>query len=112
MYRSLLRRAFITRRSARMVSSAPEANTVCVLGKEYKRDDMTNVTPSLLGKVGRDLHNTKDNPIYLLKKLIVHHFHKTYINSAGNPIFTSIENMPPVVTTEQNFDSLCVSSSF
>lgn len=108
MIRSLLRRAPVTRSSPRTVSSAPEANTVCVLGKEYRRDDMTNVTSSLLEKVGRELHNTKDHPINLLKKLIVHHFHKTYTNNAGNPLFTSIENIPPVVTTEQNFDSLCV----
>ena len=112
MIRSLLRRAPVTRSSPRTVSSAPEANTVCVLGKEYRRDDMTNVTSSLLEKVGRELHNTKDHPINLLKKLIVHHFHKTYTNNAGNPLFTSIENIPPVVTTEQNFDSLCVSSLF
>lgn len=71
---------------------------------------MTNVTPSLLDKVGRYLHNTRHHPINLIKERIVHHFHKTYTNNMGNPIYTSIEDTPPVVTTEQNFDSLHVST--
>lgn len=92
-----------------MLSSLSEPNAVCVLGKEYGRDEMTNVTPSLLDKVGRYLHNTRHHPINLIKERIVHHFHKTYTNNMGNPIYTSIEDTPPVVTTEQNFDSLHVS---
>ena len=106
MFRPLL----LGRASCRMLSSLSEPNAVCVLGKEYGRDEMTNVTPSLLDKVGRYLHNTRHHPINLIKERIVHHFHKTYTNNMGNPIYTSIEDTPPVVTTEQNFDSLHVST--
>ena len=83
-------------------------DTVNVLNREYRRDGMTNITPAILSKVGRNLHNQPHHPINVIKQRIVHHFHKSYIKRTGNPIYTSIENTSPVVTTEQNFDSLLV----
>lgn len=83
--------------------------TITVLGKTYQRDENTNVTSAILDKVGRNLHYAvPHHPIRLLKERVVHHFHSTYTNAVGNAIYASIEDTPPVVTVEQNFDSLQV----
>ena len=82
-----------------------------VLGKTYECDEMTSVTPAIIGRVGRSLHTVPQHPINIIKQRIVHHFHKTYTNRTGNPIYAHFDNVSPVVTTEQNFDSLLVSSN-
>ncbi|XP_051796255.1 phenylalanine--tRNA ligase, mitochondrial isoform X8 [Acanthochromis polyacanthus] len=79
-----------------------------VLGQSYARDDFTNVTPKTLARVGRDLHNQTHHPLWLIKERIKAHFYSSYIGRWGNPLFSVHDNLSPVVSVEQNFDSLLI----
>ncbi|TMS09013.1 Phenylalanine--tRNA ligase, mitochondrial, partial [Larimichthys crocea] len=79
-------------------------DSVEVLGSSYPRDDFTNVTPKILAKVGRNLHNQSHHPLWLIKERIKAHFYSAYITRWGNPLFSVHDNLSPVVTVEQNFD--------
>ncbi|XP_077411166.1 phenylalanine--tRNA ligase, mitochondrial isoform X2 [Vanacampus margaritifer] len=82
--------------------------SVEVLGRAYPCDDFTNVTPKVLAKVGRNLHNQRHHPLWLLKERIKAHFYSAYTGRSGNPLFSAHDNLSPVVTVEQNFDSLLI----
>ena len=97
--------------SKRFVSKVlrrPLSNVVSLLGAEYGTDDVTNVTPAIISKVGQNLHNIPQHPVSIIKQRVVSHFHKNYTTKTGNAIFSHIDNVEPIVTTEQNFDSLLV----
>ncbi|KAM3860793.1 phenylalanine--tRNA ligase, mitochondrial [Diretmus argenteus] len=79
-----------------------------VLGHSYPRDDFTNVTPGILAKVGRNLHNQSHHPLWLIKERIKAHFYSSYVARGGNPLFSVHDNLNPVVSVEQNFDSLLI----
>lgn len=51
-------------------------DSVEVLGHSYPRDDFTNVTPKILAKVGRNLHNQSHHPLWLIKERIKAHFYR------------------------------------
>ncbi|XP_076827264.1 phenylalanine--tRNA ligase, mitochondrial isoform X2 [Brachyhypopomus gauderio] len=92
--------------------SSPEPrisdNFVEVLGHVYPRDDMTNVTSKILSKVGRGLHNQVHHPLWLIKQRIKDHFYRSYTSRLGTPLFSVHDNLSPMVTVEQNFDSLLI----
>ena len=91
------------------VSSLLQQQKQCeILGKTYDRDEMTSVTPAIIDKIGRNLHCVPNHPINIIKQRIVHHFHRTYTNRTGNAIYAHFDNVSPIVTTEQNFNSLLV----
>ena len=73
-------------------------------GRDFVRDAMTNVTPTVLSRVGRDLHRVPHHPLHIIKQRIVAHFQRCYTAPTGTPIFAHFDNLSPVVTTEQNFD--------
>ncbi|XP_060949533.1 phenylalanine--tRNA ligase, mitochondrial [Limanda limanda] len=83
-------------------------DSVEVLGQSHPRDDFTNVTPKILAKVGRNLHNQPHHPLWLIKERIKAHFYSSYIGPRGNPLFSVHDNLSPVVSVEQNFDSLLI----
>uniref|UniRef100_A0A3Q0SRC1 Phenylalanine--tRNA ligase, mitochondrial n=1 Tax=Amphilophus citrinellus TaxID=61819 RepID=A0A3Q0SRC1_AMPCI len=83
-------------------------DSVQVLDHSYPRDDFTNVTPKILEKVGRNLHNQSHHPLWLIKERIKAHFYSSYVGRWGTPLFSVHDNLSPVVTTEQNFDSLLI----
>ena len=83
-------------------------DTVRVCGREYACDSMTNVTPTILNKVGRDLHKVPQHPLNIVKQRIADHFQRRYRSKTGTPIFAHFDSIGPLVTTEQNFDSLLV----
>uniref|UniRef100_A0A8C2XJH4 Phenylalanine--tRNA ligase, mitochondrial n=1 Tax=Cyclopterus lumpus TaxID=8103 RepID=A0A8C2XJH4_CYCLU len=83
-------------------------DSVAVLGHSYPRDDFTNVTPRILAKVGLNLHNQSHHPLWLIKERIKAHFYSAYVGRWGNPLFSVHDNLSPVVTVEQNFDSLLI----
>ncbi|XP_065354035.1 phenylalanine--tRNA ligase, mitochondrial [Cloeon dipterum] len=85
-----------------------EKETIDVCGKKYQRDEWTNVTPKILSHIGRNLHLQEKHPLGLLKNRIVNHFYSQYIGRTGNPIFSVFDRLSPVVTVEQNFDSLLI----
>uniref|UniRef100_A0A0B7A5R8 Phenylalanine--tRNA ligase, mitochondrial n=1 Tax=Arion vulgaris TaxID=1028688 RepID=A0A0B7A5R8_9EUPU len=82
-------------------------NAVEILGKPYQTDNFTNITPSILSKVGRSIHKTPGNPLNHIYKRIESYLHRTYLRR-GNPTFAVFDSLSPVVTLEQNFDSLLV----
>ncbi|KAG7524537.1 phenylalanine-tRNA ligase, mitochondrial [Solea senegalensis] len=104
--------ALSRRRLSTDSGSAPrpviDQDCVEVSGRPYPRDDFTNVTPKILAKVGRDLHNQRHHPLWLIKERIKAFFYSSYMGRGGNPLFSVHDNLNPVVTTEQNFDSLLI----
>lgn len=82
--------------------------TTNILGTDYTLDSMTNITPTITGLVGRKLHLAPHHPVNIIKQRVVHHFHKTYVSRTGNAIYAHFDNVQPVVSTEQNFDSLLI----
>ncbi|KAF4087820.1 hypothetical protein AMELA_G00075570 [Ameiurus melas] len=91
-------------------SHQPQINhePVDVLGRIYPRDDMTNVTSKILSMVGRELHNQTHHPLWIIKERIKEHVYRSYTSRTGTPLFSVYDNLSPVVTVEQNFDSLLV----
>ena len=85
-----------------------QSKTLKVLGRTYETDDMTSATPTILSRVPRKLHLQSRHPLNIIKERIVGHFHSTYTTRTGNALFTSIEDVSPVVTVEQNFESLLI----
>lgn len=79
-------------------------------GTAYPLDSKSNLTPRVISLVENgQLHLQPHNPIEMLKQRVVSYFHENYRNrSGGSPLFTLVENLSPVVTVEQNFDSLLV----
>jgi phenylalanyl-tRNA synthetase alpha chain len=67
-----------------------------ILGKEYKQDEWTNVTPSILNHLSRRLHLQENHPISITRQLIESRF----------PGYKTYNTLSPVVSVEQNFDSL------
>ncbi|KAJ2496529.1 phenylalanyl-tRNA synthetase alpha subunit, mitochondrial [Coemansia sp. RSA 1972] len=80
----------------RMNSTAAETRGIDVLGTKYTPDAWTNATPSILDKTGRNLLHHESHPLSILKTLIFNEF----------PTFAHYDTLSPVVTTQQNFDSL------
>ncbi len=79
---------------------------VKILGNVYLRDSMTNVTPTIASLVDRKLHLSPQHPVNIIKQRVVQHFQKTYVSRTGNAVYAHFDDVSPVVTTEQNFDSL------
>lgn len=85
-----------------------ESDHVQLFDKNYPRDSMTNVTTNILSKVGRKLHLCKNHPLSILREKIQDHVYADYRTRWGGPMFTMVDYLSPVVTVEQNFDSLLV----
>ncbi|GCB70824.1 hypothetical protein scyTo_0001381 [Scyliorhinus torazame] len=84
------------------------SDSIELFEKFYLRDDYTNVTPKILSKVGKSLQNQRNHPLWLIKERIKNHFYTHYLSRNRNPLFSVYDNLSPVVTTEQNFDSLLI----
>lgn len=109
-------RPFLLTRPASSRGPAPSAPRppigrdaqVEVGGRSFPRDDFTNVTPRILEKIGANLHNETHHPLWVIKERIKEHFYSSYVGRWGNPLFSVHDNLSPVVTVEQNFDSLLI----
>lgn len=75
---------------------AETSDNVSILNKTYTKDSWTNIPSHLIPKTGRRLHLDESHPIGIIRTIIEQHFHE----------YDSINNLSPVVTTFQNFDSL------
>ncbi|KAK3085293.1 hypothetical protein FSP39_001171 [Pinctada imbricata] len=84
------------------------SENVEILGKTYKKDEFTNVTKNILQKLDRNLHNQHCHPLNLIRKRIEMFFYRNYLNKWRSQIFSVYDSLSPVVTVEQNFDSLLV----
>ncbi|XP_069687700.1 probable phenylalanine--tRNA ligase, mitochondrial isoform X1 [Periplaneta americana] len=94
--------------SSAVAKSEEDVHHVLINGREFQRDKWTNVTPKILSHLGRNLHLQKCHPLSLLKQRIVNLFYKKFVGRTGNPIFSVYDNLDPVVTVAQNFDSLLI----
>ncbi|XP_072801838.1 phenylalanine--tRNA ligase, mitochondrial isoform X4 [Vicugna pacos] len=79
-----------------------------LLGKSYPQDSYSNLSRKVLSKVGRNLHNQQHHPLWLIKERVKAHFYQRFGGRSGTPLFSVYDNLSPVVTTWQNFDSLLI----
>ncbi|AMD18734.1 HBL168Wp [Eremothecium sinecaudum] len=87
-------------RLVRLFATQP-SKTVSVLGKDYEiSDTQTNVTPKIISLTSRSLHLNNSHPIGILRKII-----ESRLNSVDNA-YDIYADFKPVVTVEENFDSL------
>ncbi|XP_066262548.1 probable phenylalanine--tRNA ligase, mitochondrial [Euwallacea similis] len=94
----------------RRFSSVPKTvlKDIKMLNNSYHRDDYTNITDRIASHVGRNLHLKKCHPINLVQQRINNYFYKSFTNSRGNPIFSVYNNLSPIVSVNQNFNSLLI----
>lgn len=85
-----------------------DTDRIVILGDTYTVDSCTNVTPRVTSKVGKRLHNQKSHPLNLVRRRIQNYFYANFTNRSGNPLFAVFDDISPVVTSHQNFDSLLV----
>uniref|UniRef100_A0A8C4WU32 phenylalanine--tRNA ligase n=1 Tax=Eptatretus burgeri TaxID=7764 RepID=A0A8C4WU32_EPTBU len=83
-------------------------NTLELFGQTYVQDEWTNIPATVVDKLGRNLHNQKHHPLWLLKERIKDYFYREFIGRCHKPLFSVHDTILPVVTTQQNFDSLLV----
>lgn len=62
----------------------------------------SNIPPSILSKIGKNLHNQKNHPIEIIKKKIYEYFGDS---------FEKFDSLSPKVSIKSNFDSLLILES-
>ncbi|XP_011428905.3 phenylalanine--tRNA ligase, mitochondrial isoform X4 [Magallana gigas] len=92
------------------VKTSCDVDTLTVLGNSYNTDKITNVTPKILEKMGKNLHCKHNHPLNLITRRIENYFNNNYRNNWRAPMFSKFDRISPVVTLTQNFDSLLVPS--
>lgn len=75
--------------------------------QQYPTDSWTNVTPHILSHIGRNLHRQNHHPLNHLTNRLRQFFYQFYDPGRLSPKFSVVDNLSPIVTTEQNFDSVC-----
>ncbi|CEG46474.1 phenylalanine-trna ligase [Plasmopara halstedii] len=71
------------------------------------RDPFCNVSASIAAKIGVNLHRQPNHPLHIIKTKIEKYF-ETLHQCYGGPKFTIFDNLDPVVTTYDCFDSMLV----
>jgi phenylalanyl-tRNA synthetase alpha chain len=89
-------------------SSPPASTEISINGQTFKTDDWTNVSPHIISLMDRKLHMSQNHPLGLIKCRIIDYMYGKYTNSRGNPLFSIHEGLSPIVTLQQNYDSLLV----
>jgi phenylalanyl-tRNA synthetase alpha chain len=84
------------------------SNSISIFGTTYPVDALTNITPRIASKLERRLHCRNGHPIYHVRRRIENYFHTTFVTRVGHPRFVIFDDIGPVVTPYQNFDSLLV----
>ncbi|KAK2192190.1 hypothetical protein NP493_37g08018 [Ridgeia piscesae] len=87
-------------------ASPQKSSDVTIQGLTYPTDSYTNVTPRIISKVGCNLHNQKYHPLNLIRHRIQNYFDTYFTTHIGSPVFSVFDNISPVVSVYQNFDSL------
>lgn len=88
-------------------TAAKSVASVQIKGKEFVADDYTNVTPKIISYLGKNLHLQKNNPLSIVRQRIVNYFYSSFTHR-GHPAFSVYDNLPPIVTTKQNFEDLLI----
>ena len=89
------RRAF----SAAAASAPPLTRESVITG-----DPANNVTDAIFGKLGVKLHTQPNHPICILKSAIHAYFDERF----GAAAFEKLDDLHPLVSTQQNFDQVLV----
>ena len=76
--------------------------------KSYPTDSWTNVNPHILSRIGQNLHRQKNHPLYHLASRLRQFFYQYHDARKLSPKFSIIDDLSPIVTTEQNFESICI----
>ncbi|EMC95405.1 hypothetical protein BAUCODRAFT_110888 [Baudoinia panamericana UAMH 10762] len=94
--RPLIRIAYLSQRRAYSQSKCSTRKQLTIAGVDYPTDSWTNVPRAILSNYGRKLHISQHHPLAITRQLIESRF-------VG---FKNHNNLPGVVTVDQNFDSL------
>ncbi|EGI70575.1 Putative phenylalanyl-tRNA synthetase, mitochondrial [Acromyrmex echinatior] len=105
---TLINNVKITYRRVSVAANVDKSNELVLLGQKYTTDDWTNVTQNVIAKLGRNLHVQQYHPLSHLRQRIVNYFYGQFRSKSGTPSFSIYDNICPIVTVEQNFDSLLV----
>lgn len=110
VFRSIIAasRQFSSTPKEQLHNSKKPLGPVTVNNIQYERDSWTNLTPRIQSHIGRNIYLQKHHPLSIVRQHIVDYFYKSFTTNRGNAIFTVCDRLEPVVTTEQNFDSLLV----
>jgi len=65
--------------------------------------DESNIPSMIRSKIGKNLHQNPNHPIGIIKNLVYNYF-----KLIPNKKFETYDNMSPIVTTNDNFDSLLI----
>lgn len=84
--------------SATPQSSQPEPSYVTLLDESYPSDTWTNISNPIKAVLPRKLHLNPSHPIGILRNIIEARF--------PSHVYTRYADLSPVVSLEQNFDSL------
>lgn len=114
LYRLTLSRACFsgTARNHAALSSDQQTDTETRLqvgGVEHECDDYCNIRPGVRRLVGRGLLSQSGHPLELLKRRVAEHVEGRYRQQdPSRALFTLYDRLHPVVSVQQNFDSLLV----
>eukprot|EP00127_Corallochytrium_limacisporum_P007073 Clim_evm33s241 gene=Clim_evmTU33s241 len=111
---------FVTSAARCSGASVPKQGTIDIDGKAFELDDYANVTDRVLSKVGWNLHQDENHPIGIVRSRIFSYFTdadgyakdsdfpppSNVLDSASGTGFAAFSDYHPVVTVQQNFDSL------
>ncbi|KAL4114022.1 hypothetical protein PRIC2_014940 [Phytophthora ramorum] len=101
-----------TRRPSALLSGNKcAARALATSGSELEwmknRDPFCNVGESITSKIGVNLHRQPNHPLHIIKTKIESYFDDLHLNH-GAPKFTVFDDLDPVVTTYDCFDSMLV----
>jgi phenylalanyl-tRNA synthetase alpha chain len=82
-------------------------NELILNDRSYPTDKWTNVNPHILSRLNMNLHRQQQHPLNHLSRRLRQYFHGFYAPGHLSPIFSIIDDLSPIVTVEQNFDSSC-----
>ncbi|KAJ3340087.1 hypothetical protein HDU93_007429 [Gonapodya sp. JEL0774] len=78
-----------------------DAHEITIAGVLYSRDSSTNIPSSIASAASRRIHHVPTNPVAIFRRMLESHFARSHEN-----VFTTFDDLHPVVTPGANFDSL------
>ncbi|CAO1412599.1 unnamed protein product [Diamesa tonsa] len=108
LFRKLISVRNVPTTITRFLSTKPHQSVIEINNSKYESDEFSNISPKISSYIGRNLHLQKHHPLSLIRQRIVDFFYKEYNNPKSNPLFSVHDNLNPIVTTAQNFDSLLI----
>lgn len=92
----------------KLLSTQPVQSVIELNNNKYESDDFSNLSPKICSYIGRNIYLQKNHPLSLIRQRITNHFYQEYTSARGTPLFSVYDSLSPIVTTQQNFDSLLI----